>query len=118
MHKVFYLFLLINFISCTQKYQQYDVIHKASFKKGEGHNPITPRMVPYKQEEREICEGQILFNSNAQASIDKTFPRLIQYMCHDSDYLLNAKITETWWTTIIYSRSCLMIEASCPHQLK
>lgn len=118
MRNLILIFAISILASCTQKYQKYDVIHKASFKKDEGHNPITPRMMPANFEDREVCEGQIFFNKNAKDLTDKTLPRLIQYMCHDSDYLLNAKITETWWTTIIYSRSCVTIEASCPHKFR
>lgn len=108
------LFLALLFTSCAQHYEKYDVIEKRSFKMGESHSPITPKMLPKNKERKEICEGQFFFTKNAKKMTEQALTRAIQYMCFDSNYLLNATITDTWWTTIIYSRSCIEIEASCP----
>lgn len=112
------IFLLGLLTSCAQHYETYDVIQKRSFKLGEAHNPVSPRMLPKNKETKEVCEGQFFFNKNAKKLTEASFQRIIQYMCFDSDYLINATITDTWWTTLVYSRSCIEIEASCPISTK
>ena len=108
------LFFLIFLASCSQKYQTYHVIQKRSFHFNEPHNPVSPLMRKGKKEIQQTCEGQIFFNRNADKITKNNLPALIQYSCPGSEFLLEAKITETWWTTIFYSRSCLKLESYCP----
>ena len=111
-----YLLLVLAFISigCAQKYQTYHVIKKSEFVFGKGHNPIAPKLLPGKKDKQETCEGQFFFNRNAKQITLSSIPALIKYSCPRSDYLVNAKITETWWTTLIYSKSCIELESFCP----
>lgn len=113
-----YLLLLTLLASCSQKYETFHAIKKNQFKKGEPHNPVVPKLRPGRYVKQESCEGQIFWNRNAKTITDANLPALIQYSCPKSEYLLNAKITETWWTTIIYSKSCIKLESYCPYNKK
>lgn len=106
--------LTLIIVSCTKKYQTYYVIDKYNFNKDNYQPPITKKLIAKReQQSREYCEGQILFSSNAKVATDKAVSGLAQSMCGESQYLLNNKVTETWWTTIVYSRSCVKIESYC-----
>jgi len=109
-----YLILCLLFISCTQKYQTYETIKKSQFRKDEPHNPVTPKMYAGRKVVQESCEGQFFFMRNAKKITDANLPALVTFSCPGSEYLINAKITETWWTTIIYSRSCIELVSHCP----
>ena len=109
-----YLLIFTLFSSCTKKYETFHAIKKNQFKKGEPHNPVMPKMRPGRLVVQESCEGQIFWNRNAKKITDNNLNALIQYSCAGSEYLLNAKITEMWWTTIVYSRSCIKLESYCP----
>lgn len=106
--------LLLLMVSCTQKYQTYPVIKKSSFNKDEAHNPVSPKIYPGRKVTQESCEGQFFFLRNAKKITDASLPALVNFSCPGSEYLVNAKITETWWTTVIYSRSCIEVESHCP----
>lgn len=115
--KLIYFICLLLSVSCTQKYQTYHAIQKRSFNyKDPEHSPIMRKMYPGKKEIQRTCEGQFFFNRNAQTIAINNIPAMLKYSCPGSEYLLNAKITETWWTTIIYSKSCIEIESYCPRK--
>ncbi len=109
-----YLTLLISFLSCTQKYQTYHVIDKARFDKENPEVPITRKMRPGRRTSKEYCAGQFFFASNAYKKTEQYLKNMVTTMCPDSDYIINSRLTETWWTTIIYSRSCVELEGYCP----
>ena len=108
--------LLILLVSCSQKYQTFNTVKKGEFEFGKPHSPISPKMYPGRKVTQISCEGQIFFNRNAQKITEGSIPALISYSCPKSEYLLNVKITETWWTTIVYSKSCVEIESFCPRK--
>jgi hypothetical protein len=108
------IFLSLIAISCSQKYQTFNTIKKSEFVFGEEHSPISPRMTPGRKVIQKSCEGQFLFNRNAKKINLRSIPALIKYSCPKSEFLLNARITETWWTTVIYSKSCIELESFCP----
>ncbi len=108
-----YLFLLFLIMGCSHKYQTYHVIDKYNFDKDHPNPPITKKMYPGQKVKRSHCEGQLLFTSNAVTKNTKYLEQMIKGMCPDSNYILNSRLTETWWTTIIYSRSCMEIEGYC-----
>lgn len=113
--KFFILLFLIFLSACTQKYQTYYSIQKRSFNyKAPYNNPIMKKMYPGKKEVQTSCESQIFFNRNAYNINIGNIPAMLRYSCPGSEYLLNAKITETWWTTLVYSKSCIKIESYCP----
>jgi hypothetical protein len=111
-----FLFLLLLLVSCSKKYQTFHVIKKTGFdfRDQKEQNIITPKMYPGKKIERNFCTGQILFGSNAEVEAQKELNQLVRFSCPDSDYLLNSKVTETWWTTLFYSRACIKLESFCP----
>lgn len=111
-----FLLLLLVFVSCTKKYQTYHVIDKYRFDNNNPEVPITRKMLPYKKETRSHCAGQFFWSSNAQKQTDRYLSRIVQNMCGDSKYLVNNRLEEIWWTTIIYSRSCVKLEAYCPRE--
>lgn len=113
------LILPFIFIACTQKYSTYSVIQKETFRYGdEEHNPITKKMLPYGKDKQYVCHGQWLFMNNAQKEAERSVENLLHHTCKGKDYLLDAKLTNTWWTTIIYTRACIEIETSCPYTPK
>lgn len=100
---------------CTQKYNTYSTIKKDEFKiKQEDHNPIIKKMYGIKKVKEHVCIGQWFFNSNAQDLAEKSIPTLLSHTCKGENYLLDVTLTHRWWTTIIYSRACYIIEATCP----
>jgi hypothetical protein len=100
-------------ISCSQKYQTFEVIKKKDFVFGESHFPAAPAKRLGRKVTQSTCEGQILFFRNAKKITDGSIPALINFSCPGEEYLFNARITETWWTTVLYSRSCVEIESFC-----
>lgn len=108
-----YLLLLLLF-SCTQKYQTYHVIDKNNFNKDNYVAPISPKMYPARKAKMSHCEGQIFWSSNAKKKTDLYIERMVRTMCPDKNYILNSRLTETWWTTIVYSKSCVEFEYYCP----
>lgn len=108
------LILIFLFLSCTQKYQTFHIIDKNNFDKDNYQAPITNKLTPAHKARASHCEGQILFTSNAKTKTDLYTKRLIETICPKNAYLLNSRLTETWWTTIIYSRSCIELETYCP----
>ena len=109
-----YIIILLLLTACTQKYQTYHVIDKHSFDKENYQAPITPKLLPAKKARASHCEGQIFWYSNAKKQTDRYLSRLVETICPDKKYLVNTRLTETWWTTIIYSKSCVEIETYCP----
>jgi hypothetical protein len=108
------LILLLFTVGCTQKYITYHTIEKATFKVDEVHNPITQKMYGIKKDQQYVCVGQWLFNNNAHKDSKRAIPTLLRHTCRGKSHLLNAKLTNRWWTTLVYSRSCYMVEATCP----
>jgi hypothetical protein len=108
------ILLLLLLVSCSQKYQTYNTIKKSEFTFGKGHNPISPKMSPGRKVIQKSCESQFFFSRNAKKINIASIPALVKYSCPKSEFLLNARITETWWTTIIYSKSCIELESYCP----
>ena len=110
-----YIVLLL-LISCAQKYQTYHTIEKSGFTKDNYQAPITKKMFPGRKVQGEYCAGQFFFATNAKKDTDRKLPELVYTLCPKDKYLLNSKLTETWWTTIIYSRSCVELESYCPRK--
>ena len=113
--KILSLSILCLMISCTQKYETFSIIQKETFKYKDEHNPITKKMLPYGKDKQYVCQGQWLFFNNAQTEVENSIENLLYHTCKGKDYLLDATITNTWWTTIIYTRACIEIETSCPY---
>ncbi len=109
------LFFIILITGCTQKYQTYHIIDKYNFDKDNPKTPITKKLYPGKKVKRSHCEGQVFFSSNAVTKSTRYLNQMVKGMCPNSNYVLNSRLTETWWTTIIYSRSCMEIEGYCPN---
>lgn len=108
------LFFLLLLVSCTQKYQTYHVIDKHNFDPQNYQAPVSPKLRAAEKKTRNLCKGQFFFSSNAQQENYKRLKYVVKNACPQSNYLLNSKLTETWWTTIIYSRSCMEMDFYCP----
>ena len=115
--KLILFFALFTLASCTQKYETYHVISKSEFNKDNYEAPVTKKMYPGEKVTKDYCEGQILFSSNAKKATDRALTNIVRTTCSDDEYLLNSKVTETWWTTLIYSRSCVELETYCPRKM-
>lgn len=106
--------LLLTLISCTQKYADYDLIRKVDFHKESYERPITPmQVIPVGKDHLESCFNQWLFFSNAQKDKEEAIPYLIRSLCPGQDYLMTSEMTETWWTTLIFTRACVSVETRC-----
>ncbi|MBT4792909.1 MAG: hypothetical protein HON90_15140 [Halobacteriovoraceae bacterium] len=111
------LLILLTLVSCTQKYQTYHVIDKFNFDQDNPQTPITKKQYPGRKTTIDHCAGQFFFMSNAKKQTDRYLKTAVRTMCPNSNTILNSRLTETWWTTIIYSRSCFELEGYCPKKL-
>lgn len=108
-----YLLLLLP-LACTQKYADYDLIRKADFNKDSYERPITTmEVIPLSRDDLKTCFNQWLFFSNAEKQKNEAIPMMVRTLCPREDYLLDTRMTETWWTTIIFTRSCVEMETRC-----
>ena len=106
---------LLFFISCSEKYQKSPYIEKRAFQSSE-KKEVAPPLVMKRvrsQDKESFCHGQIFFSSNAEKITEASLKGLVRQTCPGSPYLLNATITRTWWTMLVYSRSCIEIVADC-----
>lgn len=113
-------FILL-FSSCTSKYVIYPTIDKNTFGQEANqikHNPITPKLLPANKVSHEACFDQWLFMNNAYKDTDRFLPDFFRYTCPGTNYLVNTKITRKWWTTLIYSQSCVEIQGFCGRQAR
>lgn len=108
------LCLLLVLVGCTKKYQNFHIIDKYKFNKEDPESPVAPKMLPTTKETRSHCEGQWFWTSNAKKTTDNYVNTVVRNMCDGENYLLNTELEEIWWTTIVYSRSCVRLEAYCP----
>lgn len=108
-----YILLLLS-IACTQKYADYDLIRKVDFQKETYERPITVmQVIPVSHDELKSCFNQWLFFSNADKQKNEAIPFMVRSLCPGKDYLTDTKMTETWWTTILFTRSCIEMETRC-----
>lgn len=111
-------FLILAFmLGCTQKYVDYDLIKKVSFNRENVERPVTlSRVTTQGRDELSQCFHQWLFFSNAEKEKNERIPEFIRALCPGKDYLVNAQLKERWWTTILYSQSCVSIETLCGNE--
>lgn len=113
------LIFLALIASCTQKYADYDLIRKVDFQKETYSRPTTlMEVLPEGKDELKACFNQWFFSSNAEKEKDSSIPVMVRTLCPGKDYLMNTRMTETWWTTIIFTRSCVEMETLCAFQKK
>jgi hypothetical protein len=115
------LLFLILLASCTQKYADFDLIRKVDFNKETYERPIpATQVLAQGQDELGECFNQWLFFSNAEKQKDINFPTMIRVLCPGKEYLVQTEVKETWWTTILFTRSCVDIKTKCgqPRALK
>lgn len=111
--------ILLALVGCTQKYADYDLIRKVDFNKESYERPITlTQIVPVGNDQLKACFNQWLFFSNAEKEKNTSIPYLIRSLCPGKDYLLQSEMTETWWTTIIFTRACVDVETKCAEARK
>lgn len=112
--KVFILLLSVFcLLNCSQKYQTYHVVDKYNYKIDDYDAPISPKLLPREKVKRTICSDQIFFSRNAEKESKKSIERIVKTLCPQGRFISNAKLTEDWWTTIAYSRSCMTFEGYC-----
>ncbi|MBY0518633.1 MAG: hypothetical protein K2P81_17110 [Bacteriovoracaceae bacterium] len=102
------------FFGCTRKYADYDVINKLKFRDNPQERPVAPVMQISHKDDVEECFNQWLFFSNAETEKNRYLPALVQVLCPGSEWLVDTRITQQWWTTIIFTRACVNVEAHCP----
>lgn len=110
-------FMFILLLSCTQKYADYDLIRKVDFQKETYQRPLTTfQVVPVGKDELESCFNQWLFFSNAEKEKERAIPVMVRSLCPGQDYLMENRMTETWWTTLVFTRSCVEMETRCAQE--
>lgn len=113
------IIMLLALFGCTQKYVGHDLIRKIDFNKQSYERPISVyEVLPEGKDELSSCFNQWLFFSNAEKEKNEAIPFMVKTLCPGKDYLLNTNMTETWWTTLIFTRSCVDMETSCAVQKK
>lgn len=70
-------------------------------------------VLPEGKDELKACFNQWLFFSNAAKEKDNAIPMVVRSLCPGQDFLLNTEVEETWWTTILFTRSCVEMETKC-----
>lgn len=107
-------FILALTVGCTQKYADYDLIRKGDFNKESYERPIAATQVMAKgRDELSECFNQWLFFSNAEKQKNERIPEFVRALCPGKDYLVQATLTERWWTTIIFTQACVEIKTLC-----
>ena len=120
-NKPYMKILIILFLACTctQKYADYDLIRKVDFNKESYDRPIpATQIMALGQDELKECFQQWLFFSNAEKLKEQRTPEFVRALCPGKDYLVKATFTETWWTTIIFTQSCIDIKTLCGNPRK
>lgn len=113
------IFILLALIGCTQKYADYDLIRKIDFNKESYERPLSVyQVLPDGKDELKSCFNQWLFFSNAEKEKNMAIPIMVKTLCPGREYLLNTSMTETWWTALLFTRSCVDMETSCAVQKK
>ncbi len=113
------LLLLLITLGCTQKYAGYDLIRKIDFNKESYERPVSVyEVLPEGKDELKSCFNQWLFFSNAEEEKKSAIPIMVRTLCPGKDYLLNTNMTETWWTTLVFTRACVEMDTSCAVQKK
>jgi hypothetical protein len=113
------LFLLLFIQGCTQKYADYDLIRKVDFNRETYERPIAATQVfPVGKDELDSCFHQWLFFSNAEKEKEQAIPMIVRSLCPGKEYLIGTEMKERWWTTIIYTQACVMIDTKCGDQRK
>lgn len=108
------LFILALVSGCTQKYADYDLIRKVDFNRETYERPVpATQVLAQGKDELKECFNQWLFFSNAEAQKNQRIPEFMRVLCPGKDYLIGASLTETWWTTIIFTQSCVTIKTLC-----
>jgi hypothetical protein len=111
------ILMLLILAGCTQKYADYDLIRKVDFQKESYQRPVTRMQVlPVGKDQLESCFNQWLFFSNAEKEKERAIPVMVRSLCPGQDYLMDNKMTETWWTTIVFTRSCIEMETRCAEE--
>jgi hypothetical protein len=108
------LILLLS-VSCTRKYQHLGTVHKATFQDDNLEKPMIPTrpLLKGRKDTETFCEGQILFQKNAHDITENSLRSLVKYSCPGDKYLQDVIIQRTWWTTLIYSKSCIEVQSTC-----
>lgn len=108
------LLLLLLVASCTQKYSGYELIRKVDFNQRSYERPLSVyEVTPKGKDKIEQCFNQFLFFSNANKEVEESLPLIVRTLCPNNSYLLNSDFTETWWTTIFFTRSCIEVTSTC-----
>ncbi|HXH32435.1 MAG TPA: hypothetical protein VNJ01_16670 [Bacteriovoracaceae bacterium] len=113
------LILLTLLAGCTRKYMDYDLIRKVDFQKETYERPIPlTKVTPVGKDDLKSCFNQWLFFSNAEKEKDKAIPFIVRSLCPGQEYLLQAQMQEQWWTTLVFTRSCVKVETKCADAMK
>jgi hypothetical protein len=112
--KNFTLLILLFSMGCTRKYTGYDLIRKVDFQRESYQRPTTlMEVLPEGKDELDACFNQWLFFVNAEKEKEQAIPMIVRSLCPGQDYLLNAEMVEQWWTTLVFTRSCVTMKTSC-----
>jgi hypothetical protein len=106
---------LVALSGCTHRYVDYESIHKASFMRpGPLTPPVTTVITPGLSDALGSCFNQVLFLSNAEKEKDAYLAESVRALCPRSDWLGPTRVTNHWWTVLLFSRACVEVRTRCP----
>jgi hypothetical protein len=100
-------------ISCSTTTQHLGTINKEAFLEKDEYRGAKKPLRKGKAESESFCVGQLLFQKNAFDITESSLKPLVRASCPGNEYLQEMKIVRTWWTTIVYSRSCIEVQSFC-----
>lgn len=108
------LIILLLFTGCTTRFAEYDLIRKVDFNRETYERPTTlMEVMASGKDSLQSCFNQWLFFSNAEKEKNEAISFVVRSLCPGKDYLVNSKMNETWWTTIVFTRACVDVKTLC-----
>jgi hypothetical protein len=99
-------------LACTRKYADLGVLHKPSLARGTTA-PAFPTLIAGAEDRLGACFNQFLFFSNADKEREQYQRNSLQALCPGKEWLMEAGVTSHWWTVLVFTRSCVELEARC-----
>lgn len=106
------VFVLLHLLGCTRKYADLGTLHKPSLARNLPTPPF-PAFRPTGPDRLGACFNQFLFFSNAEKQKDEYQRQAFQILCPGREWLTDTRVTSHWWTTLLFTRACVELEAGC-----
>ncbi len=113
-----FLFLIVLSLSCTHKKYTIAQIDIESFKFDHHYPTQSPKQIAKKNPrnksyKKKVCENQFLFLKNAAKESEDQIVEFLKRSCGQYSQSYMNQMTYTWWTTLLFSRSCIDFNFRC-----